>query len=55
MAKGYYYYGCLKDYDSATRYFQESNKFLPNNSRIPEGLAYVARRKGEWAKSESVL
>src|SRR5436190_4145241 len=48
MAKGYYYYGCLKDYDSAVRYFEQSRQFLPNNSRIPESLAYVARRRGQW-------
>ena len=29
MAKGYYYYGCLKDYDSATRYFDQARQFLP--------------------------
>jgi len=53
MAKGYYYYGCLKEYDSATRYFEEARQYLPNNSRIPESLAYVARRRGQWDKSES--
>ena len=52
MAKGYYYYGCLKDYDSAVRYFKRAGEFLPNNSRIPESLAYVARRRGEWEQSE---
>jgi TolB-like protein/tetratricopeptide (TPR) repeat protein len=55
MAKGYYYYGCLKDYDSATRYFEQARQFLPNNSRIPESLAYVARRRGKWDKSESLF
>ena len=53
MAKGYYYYGCLKDYDSATRYFEQARQFLPNNSRIPQSLAYVARRNGRWEESES--
>jgi len=53
MAKGYYYYGCLKDYDSAIRYFEQARQFLPNNSRIPESLAYVARRRGQWNQSES--
>ena len=53
MAKGYYYYGCLKDYDSAVRYFEQSRRFLPNNSRIPESLAYVARRRGQWDQSET--
>jgi TolB-like protein/Flp pilus assembly protein TadD len=53
MAKGYYYYGCLKDYDSATRYFDQARQYLPNNSRIPESMAYVARRRGQWDESES--
>jgi eukaryotic-like serine/threonine-protein kinase len=52
-AKGWYHYGCLKDYDSAVRYFEEARRFLPNNSRIPESLAYVARRQGKWEQSES--
>src|SRR5438477_119177 len=41
MAKGYYYYGCLKDYGSAVRYFEQARQLLPNSSRIPESLAYV--------------
>ncbi|HEY1582007.1 MAG TPA: hypothetical protein VGF73_02785 [Chthoniobacterales bacterium] len=53
MAKGYYYYGCLKDYDSAVRYFEQANKSLPNSSLIPEALAYVFRRRGQWGRSES--
>jgi tetratricopeptide (TPR) repeat protein len=28
-------------------------QLLPNNSRIPESLAYVARRRGQWDQSES--
>ena len=53
MAKGYYYYACLKDYDTAVRYFEQARQFLPNSSRIPESLAYVARRRGQWDQSES--
>jgi serine/threonine protein kinase/Tfp pilus assembly protein PilF len=52
-AKGYYHYGCLKDYDAAVRYFEQARQLLPNSSRIPESLAYVARRRGEWDQSES--
>ena len=43
LAKGYYHYACLKDYDTAVRYFEQARQFLPNSSRIPESLAYVAR------------
>jgi serine/threonine protein kinase/Flp pilus assembly protein TadD len=53
LAKGYYHYACLKDYDAALRYFEQARQFLPNSSRIPESLAYVTRRQGEWARSES--
>jgi TolB-like protein/Tfp pilus assembly protein PilF len=53
LAKGYYYYGCLKDYDTAVRYFEQARPFLPNSSRIPESLAYVARRRVQWDQSES--
>jgi TolB-like protein/Tfp pilus assembly protein PilF/class 3 adenylate cyclase len=53
LAKGYYHYFCLKDYDTAVRYFEQARRFLPNSSRIPESLAYVARRRGEWDRSEA--
>ncbi|PYL72772.1 MAG: hypothetical protein DMF26_15840 [Verrucomicrobia bacterium] len=52
-AKGFYHYACLKDYDTAVRYFEQARRFLPNSSRIPESLAYVARRRGQWDQSES--
>jgi len=53
LAKGYYHYACLKDYDTAVRYFEQARQFLPNSSRIPESLAYVARRRGQWDRSEA--
>src|SRR6266487_1482882 len=53
LAKGHYHYACLKDYDTAVRYFEQARQFLPNSSRIPQLLAYVARRRGQWDKSES--
>jgi serine/threonine protein kinase/Tfp pilus assembly protein PilF len=53
LAKGFYHYGCLKDYDTAVRYFEQARQLLPNSSRIPESLAYVARRRGQWDRSDS--
>jgi tetratricopeptide (TPR) repeat protein len=53
LAKGYYHYACLKDYDTAVRYFEQARQFLPNSSRIPASLAYVARRRGQWDRSEA--
>jgi eukaryotic-like serine/threonine-protein kinase len=52
LARGYYYYACLKDNDAAVRYFDQARQFLPNSSQIPESLAYVARRRGQWEQSE---
>src|SRR5438046_11354 len=53
LAKGFYYYSCLKDYNNAVRYFEQARQSLPNSSRIPESLAYIARRRGQWDRSES--
>jgi len=53
LAKGFYYYSCLKDYNNAVRYFEQARHSLPNSSRIPESLAYIARRRGQWDRSES--
>jgi len=53
LATGNYYYACLKDYDTAVRYFEQARHLLPNNSQIPALLASVARRRGEWTRSES--
>jgi TolB-like protein/class 3 adenylate cyclase/Tfp pilus assembly protein PilF len=53
LAEGDYHYACLKDYDIAVRYFEQARQLLPNSSRIPELLAYVTRRRGQWDRSES--
>ena len=52
-AKGWYHYACLKDYDTAVHYFEQARPLLPNSSQIPESLAYVTRRRGQWDRSES--
>jgi TolB-like protein/tRNA A-37 threonylcarbamoyl transferase component Bud32/Tfp pilus assembly protein PilF len=53
VAQGYYHYACLKDYDTAVRYFEQAQQLLPNSSRIPEQLAYVTRRRGQWDRSDA--
>jgi TolB-like protein/class 3 adenylate cyclase/Flp pilus assembly protein TadD len=53
LAKGYYHYACLKDYGTAVHYFEQARHLLPNSSQIPEALAYVTRRRGQWDQSES--
>jgi len=53
FAKGFYHYACLKDYDTAVKYLEQAYRLLPNNSRIPQALAYVERRRGNWDKSDA--
>jgi TolB-like protein/class 3 adenylate cyclase/Tfp pilus assembly protein PilF len=53
LAKGYYHSACLRDYDTAVRYYEQARQFLPNSSRVPEFLAYVERRRGQWDRSEN--
>ena len=52
LAMGYYHFACLKDYDTAASFFKKARQFLPNNSQIPESLAYVTRRQGKWDRSD---
>jgi serine/threonine protein kinase/Tfp pilus assembly protein PilF len=53
LAKGFYYYACLKNYDTALKYLEQAERLLPRNSRVLQGLAYVERRRGNWDKSEA--
>jgi TolB-like protein/Tfp pilus assembly protein PilF len=53
LAKGYYHYSCLTDYDTAVHYFEQARPLLPNSSRIPESLAYLERRRGQWERSQA--
>ncbi len=53
MAQGYYHYACLKDYETAVRYFEQARQFLPNSSWISKSLALIARRRGQWDRSEA--
>jgi tetratricopeptide (TPR) repeat protein len=53
LAKGFYHYACLKDYDTAVRYFEQARQLLPNSSLILESLAVLERRRGHWEKSEA--
>jgi tetratricopeptide (TPR) repeat protein len=54
LAKGYYHYAFLKDYDTAVSYFERARPLLPNSSRIPAALAYVARRQGQWDEATPI-
>lgn len=52
VAKGYYNYGCTEELAAAKQAFEKAKKFLPNSSRIPESLAFIARRSGQWDRSD---
>ena len=52
-AKGFFHYVFLKDYETASRYFEQATRLLPSDSRIPEALAFVERRRGRWEQSEA--
>jgi TolB-like protein/Tfp pilus assembly protein PilF/tRNA A-37 threonylcarbamoyl transferase component Bud32 len=53
LAQGQYHYACLQDYETAVRYFEWARQFMPNSSRVPESLASVTRRRGQWDRSEA--
>jgi serine/threonine protein kinase/Tfp pilus assembly protein PilF len=53
LAKGFYHYACLKDYDTAVKYLEQAERLMPHSSRVLQGLAYVERRRGNWEKSEA--
>src|SRR5258705_2543710 len=52
-AKAFYHYVFLKDYDTALRYFEQAARLVHSDSRIPEALAFVERRRGHWEQSEA--
>ncbi len=53
LAKGFYHYACLRDYDTAMRYFEQARQLLPNSSLVLQSLAFLERRRGQWERSES--
>jgi serine/threonine protein kinase/Tfp pilus assembly protein PilF len=52
-AKAFYHYVFLKDYDTALRYFEQATRLLPSDSRIPEAIAFVERKRGHWEQSDA--
>ena len=51
LAQGYSQYYGDKDYAGAILSFEKAGKLSPSNSQIPEALAFVCRRLGEWQRS----
>ena len=53
IAKGYYEYGCVGDFESAARYYEQARQLLPNSSLVRLALALLARDQGQWERAES--
>src|SRR5450432_3401748 len=53
IAKGYYEYGCVGDFESAARYYEKARQLLPNSSMVRLALALLARDQGQWERAES--
>lgn len=47
LARGYYFYRGLSDFDSALAAFEEASRRLPNNAEVSAAIAYVLRRQGK--------
>jgi TolB-like protein/Tfp pilus assembly protein PilF len=48
LARGYYYYRGLVDFDAALAAFEQARGRVPNGSEISAAIAYVQRRQGRW-------
>jgi len=54
LALAYYQYWVLRDYALAKTTFRLVSKMLPG-SEVPAGLAFIARREGQWDESITYL
>jgi tetratricopeptide (TPR) repeat protein/TolB-like protein len=55
IARGFYYYYCLKEFDKALENFSYANSQQPNNWQCIFYMALVQRAMGEWKKSQNLL
>ena len=51
LARGYYEYVVVRDYDAAWSAFKEGVLRLPNNADALVSLSFIERRKGRWAEA----
>jgi TolB-like protein/Tfp pilus assembly protein PilF len=51
LARGYYEYIIVRDYDAAWSAFKEGVSRLPNNADALLSLSFIERRKGRWAEA----
>ena len=55
LAQGCYEYWVERDYNAATRRFEQLLGKWPNNSEILEALGLILRRQGQWDQSKTYL
>ena len=53
LAKGYYHYACLKDYDTAVRYFEQARRSYPIAAGFLNRWPMSRGGAGQWDRSES--
>ena len=51
LAQGYSQYYGDSDYGGAISSFEKAGQLSPSNSQVPQALAFVCRRLGEWQRS----
>ena len=55
LAKGFYLYRGLSDYDGALAAFEQAHQRLPNSTEALAAMAYVQRRQAKWDESLASL
>ncbi len=55
LALAYYQYWVLRDYELAKTTFRFLSKISPGDSEVLAGLAFIARREGQWDQSIAYL
>jgi serine/threonine-protein kinase len=50
-ARGFYLYRCQRDLESSLIELRLAQQFLPNDSDVLAGIAYIERRRGNWEAS----
>jgi tetratricopeptide (TPR) repeat protein len=55
MAKGFYEYWIVGDYNAARHTFEQLRSRWPNNADIVETLGYIALRQGRWEQGREYL
>ena len=55
LARALCYYWLDKDYEGALRELALASLFVPNNSDVDAAIAYISRRRGQWAEAHKRL